>query len=1400
MANIFQDIANTVGSFTNSAAQTVGKAIGGFQQAHPYVSPGSTNIPTNSYQYPTNTLMGRFANFQQGVQNVSSAKQAPFQIQVPQIKLGSNPVVNFAANLPGNLAAGIANSPGQTIQGIARTGVDVGKGNFNPKVLASDIAQTAQLPLNVATFGAGKAALKGGEEALSLGSKVIAGAKIGAKYGGGFGALQGLQSGRDVQNNTDYVKNLVLNTGAGAVLGAGLGAGAPLLSEGLSKLSTNAKSLFQAETSKQFLKDLEFKTPYTVDTKVTPFHQALTLPEEYRQPIGSAVDTIVGKHTLGDPTANAVIKDATGQFLPKEFTQLSSPEQANVWHYLLARSNAEAPGFVPPQLKEFDNIVLTNAGKSVSQTGKFIDVGPRNNKVYRAVDSTNKDAVLGKGNYVSGSPEVAGKFGENVQPFTTSANNDLLDLTKQADLERFMKPALEKYPNLPEGEAIAQMAKDQGYKGITGAGLEGTNIFNSSDLKPASGGLSESEVQAGRKLFATLPEKELRRRQDINTQQIQAAVSQKNDSALARLQDNQKLLQEAVLNLPTSQAQEVPGQAVPGAEPNPVSVSDKTSLPATIPQDANLTMKPGETSAAYADRVFKEPDIPPVDKKLPVVNTEETAQQRAETMTNMGGKGGVKGFVDNLKGAFQRWVNTRDAKTVDAYVTRQQFSDLSKVDPVRFQSEGFNPELKAKVQAYVDKLATQEKAAGIDYNKRQEYIAQYWVNPPSEVQAAFRRLGLSPGFTKEALYPNYAEGVKAGLTPRYNNVADVLAARQAASTKAIADREFFNFIAKEGLIQPHSKASPGWQQLQNFPNIGFTTDLGKEYSGGYYAPPELAKIVNNYLGDPDPSVASFAKFASATKQIVLTAGIPKTGLNIHGFNMAMRYAQASDNPVSGLVQGLHWLVNPSSAEAKINENLSLLPIASRDGLKLGVENNLFNREPAITAPGRSLAKYQQVTEKYFSDPLFQKIIPAMKIERWKVGKQYLMDHGVPEEQAGKQAARATNGIMSGINWAELGRSRTMNALKQSVILAPDWAESQVNIARGIGEALLHPTNPQGHAYRLIARNLVGTFAAMAVANKLTSGHWPWQNDAGHTFEVQVGYTPQGQKRYVRPFGTADDFVRLPYETAVAIASNDYSALPRLFSARLSTPLATVGRAVFNTDYQGNPILGKDKYGNQLSNVQQAGGVANLVSGLVAPQQIQQGINYATNRSGPEQAITGALELPLRYSSLPQSQAKQQLTANLQKAGVGGQQIYDTLHAPTAAPGPGDPYKQQRANVQQLQNAVSNGSITMQQAQQAVAANPSAYKVGIIPPTPKVALTPNQVQAKQLRASLIPTRTRLSVKKGKVAKMPKIKATKATSVARIKSAKVKPLKFKTSKIKTIKVKKLPKIKGLKLPTV
>jgi hypothetical protein len=144
-----------------------------------------------------------------------------------------------------------------------------------------------------------------------------------------------------------------------------------------------------------------------------------------------------------------------------------------------------------------------------------------------------------------------------------------------------------------------------------------------------------------------------------------------------------------------------------------------------------------------------------------------------------------------------------------------------------------------------------------------------------------------------------------------------------------------------------------------------------------------------------------------------------------------------------------------------------------------------------------------------------------------------------------------------------------------------------------------------------------------------------QNPPGHAFDIAIGRSGESD-RYIRPFGTAADFLRLPLDIASAAVKGDLSAGFRVAKNRASIPAGSIGNLFWNQDDFGKAIHGRDAYGKKIPFWQQVGGITSEITAPVTPQYVGNAIRFGTGRINAEQAIMGGIEAPLRYAKRPSS--------------------------------------------------------------------------------------------------------------------------------------------------------------------
>lgn len=701
-----------------------------------------------------------------------------------------------------------------------------------------------------------------------------------------------------------------------------------------------------------------------------------------------------------------------------------------------------------------------------------------------------------------------------------------------------------------------------------------------------------------------------------------------------------------------------------------------------IPPTPETPVNPNPTSPTAWEQSLSEPtppapepiepiSVPPVKPVESVLQQVPTPKEPVPGFDFAGGEppitlpqnpaGEGKAGIGSIKQAFADWVNARRATRVEGYIKSKDFQDLDAEGLngiFKFQA-GETQGLYGKVKEFFDTKYNELRDAGLNFNYKENYLPQLWNNTSEEIAAVFgRRLGLKPSFAMNSIIKDYETGIAAGLTPKFQNISQLAGWYEGRANRALADLGFFKTLGNEGVLLPKGKAPFGWTTLDpdRFPKIQVTKGQ-KEYSGTFAAPKPIADMVNNYLRDPQfETLTKIANFVSAAKNRTLSFGIPFTAINMHGINILARHTLfgTGSNPIGRLLTAGKYLFNQKSASNYLDKILTTAPKAMRKGLTVGVEDfqGIFEN-PETTGMFSKLGKTWNTA---FEKPLFDKMIPALKISSWQNLANDLAKK-MPRDVAEKEAAKIVNNVYGGINWEAMGRNRDLQNLFRSVILAPDWAETTLRLGGNLAKSLV-TGGPIAGRYRTMVTTLVGSYITANISNKLSSGHYMYENDPGHTFEIEVGYTNDGQKRYLRPYGTAADFVRLPYDTILSLAKGDPSPIVKTFTNRLSVPLAALGHVIFNVDYRGNPIYGKTKYGQDmpfLSSAANLGGEA--ISGLGFPAFAKQALQTGSGQQGLEQGLLQGFELPVRYSGGAYSNSQKTAKGVAQAGGASGEDLY-----------------------------------------------------------------------------------------------------------------------------------------------
>ncbi len=649
---------------------------------------------------------------------------------------------------------------------------------------------------------------------------------------------------------------------------------------------------------------------------------------------------------------------------------------------------------------------------------------------------------------------------------------------------------------------------------------------------------------------------------------------------------------------------------------------------------------------------------------------------------------------------FQSFVNNRKYDTLSAFgvILRKMVEPLREmgIDGI-LRLEGYEiapngeavpmaggPDLSGMLKTYrtIDNgLYAEAKRLGVPLPYRENHVRIYAIKTDTgeiidgetglpltmDIAPNGRRVAKRPGFSQPRTFKNNAEVLNTpGYDIAYKNLPDILYHSAMEFQRAFANQRFLNYVMSTGNAVPESLVDKSVRpyfsayDTERFPKRTIQID-DKRLTEPLWGPKPIVQKVNQYLRDPNfPTLQKAGKFFGSLKNIALSVGIPKTGLTVHYWNMIPRevisdiaLAQNPKEVVSEIGKFLYYGINSAGARTYIDSNMEKAFPYLQAGMTFSSEEHalapLDLTDKTVMQKTGSMAEYVgNMLHDAFAKNVFSRIIPARKLYQAQRIKSYLVTKGASEEDAVSLAAHAVNNLYGGINWEELGRSKDWQNLMRTVLIAPDFAESNYNIGKGMAKGLgrlfktpkeekplleggtITPGSVESKIYRNFAYAFIGLYIAANAINYEKSGKLMVQNDPLHQLSIAWGKDNNGKTRYINAFGTGADFFRIPAQVVGSITQQKYKDLMAIFRNRLSIPVGSAVSLLSNTDWSGQNIFGPDIFGNPQSTAKQLQNVFNNTIGNVAPSSITSLENVITGKTSPEQALIQGAGFPIGY--------------------------------------------------------------------------------------------------------------------------------------------------------------------------
>jgi hypothetical protein len=588
------------------------------------------------------------------------------------------------------------------------------------------------------------------------------------------------------------------------------------------------------------------------------------------------------------------------------------------------------------------------------------------------------------------------------------------------------------------------------------------------------------------------------------------------------------------------------------------------------------------------------------------------------------------------------WVNARSASDVAGYRNKQLFQHLDRegIKGILDYQENPSDPLYNPLKEYFSGKREELLKSGLEMgDKGDHYLPQLWDNTPQEIEAATgQRLGLKPSFSFESVVKDYHQGISMGLVPKFEKLSDLAGWYEKTAEKNLVDRNFWNSMKENGEISRfRSTQTPVALDPNTTPNF-----VSSKNTRVWYASPNVAQKINNVLGQASGPLQTASNITGTMKNMMMSVGVPGTGISPHGFSTLARGALFDPSMVPDLAM---TMLSPRRGLATIDASVmdGRLERFMKAGMTFSSEEHSFS---ALTRPEEvsqskiinALEDAKKVKDNLFEKPIFGRLVPSAKINLATKLEESMIKKGVEEGQATKEAAHAVNNIFGGINVKELGRDPNFQASLRTFFFAPDFAESNINISKEVVKSLMNPNDAAGAPYRKAVMNLAALYVGGNLLNKKLSGHFMFENDPTHTFSIETGAVDsQGKKQHINILGSAAAVPQLLSEVASAIAHNRADMIPNIVRARLSPTANLAGDIVTNKDFAGRNILGPNKFGQPQTPAAQLGNLGRVISDRTLPSSPTAAYDYATGNISGQQALPRVLGLPETYSKDPDEQ-------------------------------------------------------------------------------------------------------------------------------------------------------------------
>jgi hypothetical protein len=619
--------------------------------------------------------------------------------------------------------------------------------------------------------------------------------------------------------------------------------------------------------------------------------------------------------------------------------------------------------------------------------------------------------------------------------------------------------------------------------------------------------------------------------------------------------------------------------------------------------------------------------------------------------------------------SFKEWIGERQSALTSAIEDNKKYSTIPKglsSDIIRYienPSTNVTPQVKeyAKlIRQDYNRMFNEARSTGIDIDYYQNYITHIWKESPSKVSQIFKSARKNFKFAKDRTIPTYEEGIELGLHPKYDHVAQIMAEYTRRLGELKANASFLSKLKDAGLIVTAQVGGrdPSYSPILavGFPKTS-TIIRGQKMFVPYYAPTEIADVINRVFAIQESPLTRVAKVSGGLQDVVMSGGIPKTPANAWSFAQMTKEFSAGRiiDPIKAFFRSFSGKASneffQENAEQIRKMQLRNIPISSTNNIE-----NMISKGAVKDAFGEN---FLQAWNKTVNEPTFKRFMPQLEIELFNSIEKIALKKGIAEKEAADVAALAVKKFY-GVKGSDLLtlESSFSKDFKSAFFFAPRYRESMINFWVETVKAL---KNPLAIENQNNVRFLVGTaltYYAYNSLNRQINGRSMNDNPPGTEDKLLIPLK-DGTTLGIPFLSSIATIPRLIYRAGKRAIEGDIEGTIREGRGTLSTLLRPLSDVVFNENYYGQQIYDpQDSRGTKLRKI------GLHLAGSYNHPYIRALMDYV-NKGEPEyQSLSKAFELPFRFYKTDSLDGKYYFEQkdNVLK-GLSAQEmiIYDKLH-------------------------------------------------------------------------------------------------------------------------------------------